>query len=369
MTLEAFRRRYQYNPETDLIGTGGFSKVYKAFDTEMERDVALKFYYGDLDEKYGVIAELQKVIHIQHPNLIRYYVAMSLDNPNIYDSRSKIQVGVVEFANGGDFNDFMKTFPSLRQINTIVKDILKGLAFLHENGIIHRDIKPQNILMHKVNGTWLAKIADFGLAKRVENQTMVSSKLLGTMEYMAPEQFNPSKYGIDGKLGTNVDLWSLGVILFEMFTGDLPFGGRNDGTTQQQLMFRIMQEKVDLGKHEIIEPYRRIILQCLTKKAGKRALTANALIDILEGRTIVEQANTTPISPRTVRIAPSDRKKMLIGSILLTPLFGVFHYLKWRKQYPTKASEAADIAWTGLITWLGILVVIVGTMILFDINL
>ena len=374
MTIEDFKDRYKYDPEKDLLGSGGFAKVYKAYDAVMKRDVALKFYYGDLSEKYGVLAELKKVIRFNHPNLIRYYDATLLEAPNAYDSRAKVQVGVLEYANAGDFNDFMKTFPSLKQINKVAKGILYGLAHLHENGVVHRDIKPQNLLLSKRNGEWIAKIADFGLAKRIEHQSAASSQLLGTMEYMAPEQFDPRKYGINGKLSTNVDLWSFGVILYEMFTGEPAFGSRTEGISHEQLMLGIMQKDIYTGLDNIEQPYRFMIERCLEKNAAERVRSAQELIDILEGK---DEVLHTPRSSGKSRgsgkgsnlLSKSQKRWLFLGNLLLSPILGVILYFAWKRKYVRKAGQALGIAWWSLAAWLALLLSVVLGMIAMEANL
>lgn len=118
MNLTEFRKRYRYDPSYDKIGEGGFAKVYKARDMYYNRDVALKFYYGSLGDRYSVQAELDKVVRLDHPNLIKYYGVETLDAPE-EDWRAndgKVQVGIMEYANGGDLDDFMTSFPTIEAI-------------------------------------------------------------------------------------------------------------------------------------------------------------------------------------------------------------------------------------------------------------
>ena len=372
MTLQEFQQRYKYDPEKDQLGEGGFSRVYKANDTLMNRVVALKFYRGNWEEKYSVLGELKKVMGFRHPNLIRYYDATVLDAPSVYDSKSKFQVGILEYANAGDLNAFMRTFPEVSEIKRVVRGIFEGLDYLHERGVVHRDIKPQNILMHQENGKWISKIADFGLAKSIENQEMASAALLGTMEYMAPEQFNTVRYGIQGRLSTNVDLWALGVILYETFTGELPYGSRTDGLSHEQLMYNIMKNEVPDDINDVMEPFRTIIKRCLVKHADKRARTAKELIAILDGKEHV--SNHTPSlsstggkpAPKSIdrtHLTPQQRKQMFLANIVFSPLVGVILFFVWRKRKPLKSSDALNVAWWSLAAWLVVLLLLVIWMI------
>ena len=366
MTLQEFRQRYQYDTKTDRLGEGGFAKVYKATDTLMKRTVALKFYHGDSEDKYGVIEELKKVTKIRHKNLVRYYDSVLLKAPTIYDPNACMQVAIIEYANAGDLNDFIKTFPSLEEIRQVVSGLLEGLNYLHEHGVIHRDIKPQNILLHKESGVWITKVADFGLAKKIEKEGHVSSKLLGTVEYMAPEQFDTKKYGIDGQLSTNLDLWALGIILFELFTGELPFGGRNDGVSHEQMMFNIMRKNVVpiFEEEEIIQPYRAMISWCLIKDAKERVQTANELIKLLNGNLnaeVVESSNSKKhaVAKPKVPLKASHKNMIFVGNVLLSPLFGLGIYFFWKNKHPNKAAEVLSLAWWSLAAWLFFILLVV----------
>ncbi|MEZ4884477.1 MAG: serine/threonine-protein kinase [Chitinophagales bacterium] len=373
MTLKEFRQRYIYNPEVDTLGEGGFAKVYKAYDTLMKRTVALKFYRGDFGDKYSVLAEIKRSMSFNHPNLIRYYDAIQIQVPSSYDASSMLQVGIMEYANAGDLNDFMKTFPSLMDIKGVIGGILKGLAYLHQHGVVHRDIKPQNLLVNKeADGSWVSKIADFGLAKKLSEHKELSSQLLGTMEYMAPEQFNPEKYGISGILGTNIDLWGFGVILFETFTGELPFGSRTDGDSHEQVMYNIMRKDLGEGLVEVMQPYRSIIEWCLVKNANLRVQKAEDLLDLLDGKEEALQQvkeHTDTVMNSQISLDEDQKRLLFVGNIVLSPLLGVLLFFIWKGKYPLKARQTLNLAWWSLAAWLGLLLVIVVGMIFMETNL
>lgn len=371
MNLQQFRELYTYNTDKDVLGIGGFSKVYKAFDVRGNRYVALKFYQGSLGEKYDVKGEVKKVISLSHINLIKYYDIVSLEAPNIHDSFAKVQVGIMEYANAGDFNDFLKTFPSIEQISEVLRGVLQGLAYLHQNGIVHRDIKPQNILIDKQGNRTITKIADFGLAKRLTANQSASVHLMGTMEYMAPEQFNPTRYGINQQLDTNIDLWALGVILYEAFTGDLPFGNRNEGFTHEQVMYNIMQKTIETNVDDIPSPFNLIITRCLIKKAGDRAQSATELLDILDGKTtaskVYQKVNSINEQQAINEQLSSDEKTQLwVACILFTPLTGLFWYFSLKKQEPQKAATVKELLPKTLIAWLIFWICIVILLLVID---
>lgn len=205
-----FHQRYQYNPKTDLIGKGGFSKVFKANNTVLHRTVALKVFSSEVSEKYDLVAEIRRVIALEHPNLCRYYDVAFVESVNGMGEEEKIQIGVMEYLDGRDLKTFLQQHRTL--LNKLLTDVLEGLAFLHDHGIIHRDLKSQNILVKNTARGPVAKITDFGISKDAECSHTSSSLLMGTIEYMAPEQLSPQKYGVNGKISTNLGLWSFGLM-------------------------------------------------------------------------------------------------------------------------------------------------------------
>ena len=284
-----FRERYKFDSSKDLIGKGGFARVYKAYDTVRKRVVALKFYHGSVSEKYDILSEINRVDDIVHPNLVRYYDATVIESTNAIGEVDKLQIGIMEFANAGDIGLFFKEKRSPKVTKNIIRGILKGLQYLHLNDIIHRDLKPKNILLSKEAGEVVAKIADFGISKKIGTEDAgTSSQLLGSVEYMSPEQFAPAVYGIDSQLDTNVDLWSFGIILYEIFTKRLPFGSRTKGINYEQILNNILFQDLEIDYNAVPEPYNIILRRCLEKHADKRARQAEELLDILDGKKPAE---------------------------------------------------------------------------------
>src|SRR5215210_6488026 len=131
-----FQTRYVFNPKTDLLGKGGFSKVYKANDTLLDRTVALKFFTGNGFEKYQVLNEIKKVIRFEHPNLCKYYDVAVINTTNIIGEAETIEVGIMEYLDAGEFKKYLRDHP--QHIDKLLIDVLKGLAYLHKKGIVHR---------------------------------------------------------------------------------------------------------------------------------------------------------------------------------------------------------------------------------------
>lgn len=308
-----FKERYQYNPKTDLLGKGGFSQVFKANDTLLDRTVALKFFYNTDQSKYDILSEIRKIIRFNHPNIAMYYDVAMVETPDYHGEVQLTQVGIMEYINSGEIRSFLENNgndPSL--LKKLLTDVLKGLDYLHRNGIIHRDLKPANILVHVQEGEPIAKIADFGISKNIEAGTGGnSSQVMGTIEYMAPEQFNASRYGVDGKIGTNLDLWSFGIMTYELLTGKSLFGVRGNNTGSEQIMNNILSDELPSDIYSLPQPYQNVILACLVKNASERVKTAGEVIGLFEGFTpgsavetvvlpqhLKQKAQAMPAAPR-----------------------------------------------------------------------
>ncbi|HEX6702066.1 MAG TPA: protein kinase [Gaiellaceae bacterium] len=213
MIGEVIGGRYELD---ELVGSGGMSSVYRARDTLLERDVALKIlhehYTADDEYVERFRREARAVAQLSHPNIV------TVIDRGEEEGRQFI---VFEYVDGKTLKECLeKDGPmAVRRALELAIQVARGLAFAHDNGLVHRDVKPQNVIL---NGDGQAKVTDFGIARSLEVQGVTrSGTVLGTSSYIAPEQAS------GGDVEPATDVYSLGVVLFELLTGHVPFTGES----------------------------------------------------------------------------------------------------------------------------------------------
>lgn len=284
----------------EKIGEGGMGVVYKARDTKLKRTVALKFLPSDLTRatkaKERFIHEAQTASAMDHVNICNIYEINETD-----DSRLFIAMAYYE---GEALNDIIyeKKFTNdkshIDQVINIILQIADGLSKAHENGIIHRDIKPENIIV-RIDG--VVKILDFGLAK-LTGQTLLTREgsTFGTIAYMSPEQTKGDP--VDHR----TDIWSLGVILYEMLTGKLPYRGEYPEAVIYSILNETHIKPSELNK-KISKDLDNIINNCLYKEPELRFQSVGELIEALE--TISKGNKPVLIKRKLRRKKKTNRKK------------------------------------------------------------
>ena len=255
----------------EKLGGGGMGVIYKAEDTRLKRTVALKFLPPDLtrdeDAKTRFIHEAQAASALQHPNICTIHDVEQTDDHRLFI--------VMDCYEGESLRQMIERGPlPIETAVDIATQVAQGLAKAHEAGIVHRDIKPANIMIGKDG---IVRIVDFGLAK-LSGQTMLtkSGSIVGTAAYMSPEQTRGEK--VDHR----TDIWSLGVVLYEMLTGRKPF----ESEYEQALMYSILS-----GEPKPIEEIRRgvppeiigIVQRATEKESERRFQTAAEMAVSLRG--------------------------------------------------------------------------------------
>lgn len=281
----------------EKIGEGGMGIVYKAKCTLLNRFVAVKILKAELNDNETFILrfkrEANSIAGLSHQNIV-----------NIYDigSEKNINFIVMEYINGKTLKQIIKENkkPFLKNTLDIAIQIAEALQYAHENNIIHRDIKSDNILITENN---VAKLTDFGIAKVTNSKTITNSNnIIGSVHYFSPEQAK-GKY-----VDFRTDIYALGIVMYEMFTGKLPF----NGDTSISIALMHIQEPVIPPKKvsiDISENINLIILKALEKEPINRFQTAKELVYFLkaikENPDLEVNINTNSIDDETV-ILTSD---------------------------------------------------------------
>ncbi|MBI3582570.1 MAG: protein kinase [Nitrospinae bacterium] len=240
------------------IGAGGMATVYKGIQTSLNRPVAIKVLSKIMTENKEIVERFKQealiIARLTHPNIIHIIDRGIIDGMHYF---------VMDYIEGKDFVTIIKNkeFDSKKMVDIVVQ-VCKGLSYAHKNGVIHRDIKPANIIVDREGNGMLM---DFGIAQlrtgNVDSNLTVNGALMGTLAYMSPEQKTDS-----GKVTPSTDIYSLGVIMYEMFTAAKPLG-----------RFKLPTEI----NPKFPKPLENIILKCLEQSPEDRYSSADELKDEL----------------------------------------------------------------------------------------
>ncbi|AEV95316.1 Stk1 family PASTA domain-containing Ser/Thr kinase [Pediococcus claussenii] len=261
------------------LGEGGMANVYLAHDLILDRDVAVKLIRIDMQDDESALRRFQRealaTTELVHPNIVGVY--------DIGEDHG-LNYLVMEYVDGENLKQYIHdNFPlDFKQIIKIMKQILNGVETAHLHGIIHRDLKPQNILIDK-NGN--AKITDFGIALANEDSSFTkTNSVIGSVQYLSPEQ-------VRGHVATQQsDIYSLGIILFEMLTGKVPF----EGESAVSIAIKHYQDQVPFVRSyddRIPQPLENVVLKATAKNQMDRYSNIQEMSEDLDSTLNPERAS------------------------------------------------------------------------------
>lgn len=279
----------------EKVGVGGMADVYKAKDVSLSRNVAIKVLKQEFCEDINFVTkfrtEAQAAASLEHPNIV-----------NIYDvgSENGIYYIVMEYVDGITLKDYITKKGKLNYKETlsIAIQVSRGIGAAHEKGIIHRDIKPQNII---ISTDGKVKVTDFGIAHAASSNT-IHSDVMGSVHYASPEQAR------NGYISDRSDIYSLGVVMYEMVTGRVPFDG--DSTVQIAIQ-HLQDEMIAPGTYapDLPVSLEKIILKCTQKNPDRRYESMEKLLVDLRKSLVSPNedfVSFTPVSTGATRVISEE---------------------------------------------------------------
>ena len=332
----------------DALGAGGMGEVYLARDTRLERTVALKILPHDISTDKRRMQrfrqEARMASSLNQPNILTVYEFGEVDDLTFL---------ATEFVDGETLRDYLRGKKKLKlaEILDINIQVLAALDAAHEASIVHRDIKPENVMIRRRDH--VVKVLDFGLAKVTEKKISRDEEeseaatafktapgiIMGTINYMSPEQAQA------GAIDQRTDIWSTGVMLYEMLAGRMPFSG----VTSSHTIVQILEKDPSPLSGDVPAELERIVLKSIAKDPDERYQTAkDMLIDLrslkrqLELKAEIERTSS-PGAKRIKPVEPHGKKRVLLialGAMLLVTaaIFGVNIWRSSRQPVATSAT-------------------------------
>jgi serine/threonine protein kinase/tetratricopeptide (TPR) repeat protein len=315
----------------EKLGTGGMGAVYRVEDTNIGQDIALKLIKPDIASDKKTIErfrnELKTTRMISHRNVCRMF--------DLAETEGIFYI-TMEYVSGEDLKSFIRRSGKLDipKAISIAKEVCEGLSEAHRLGVVHRDLKSNNIMIDKEGN---ARIMDFGIARSLRAKGLTGEGIIiGTPEYMSPEQAEATE------VDQRSDIYSLGVILYEMTTGQLPFEGDTPLSIAMKHKGEIPKDPKELNP-QIREDFNRVILRCLEKDKENRYQSAGEvqeeLGNIERGMPITEKdiPKNKPLTSKEITVT-FGLKKLFIPALVIVGL-AIIALVIWHPWSPRKEGE------------------------------
>jgi eukaryotic-like serine/threonine-protein kinase len=327
--LQAAVRAWDRYQVKELVGSGGGGFVWRAHDPRVGRDVALKFLrVEDARLAARLLREAQAQARIDHPNVCKVYDVGSLDGrPYI----------VMQFCDGKTLDDAAPAM-TLEARAAVMRDVADAIHAAHRLGLVHRDLKPGNVLVEETDGAFRPYVVDFGLARELEAPGITTTGMVvGTPAYMAPEQARG-----DAAVDRRTDVYGLGATLYHLLTGRAPFGGDSAVGVMLQVLHDEPAPPRKLAPSLPLD-LETIALTCLEKEPGRRYPSARAVADdlgrFLDGEPI-EARRRGPLG-RAWRWARKRRALVALVSLAVAALGAGGGYGLWAQRASLRRARAA----------------------------
>ncbi|MBF0592404.1 MAG: serine/threonine protein kinase [Nitrospirae bacterium] len=358
-----------YELEEPPLGSGGMGVVHRAVHVNLKAQRAIKLLFADAqgqqDRRKRFLLEAKTQFDLRHPNIIEVF--------DCFEEDSRLYI-VMEYVRGESLKRLIEHRYNTKGVNLLSPEFrgfkldrancieilcqcLDALAYAHGKGVVHRDIKPANIMIAlSETGQPIVKLADFGIAKIIaqeqeQERLTKSGETLGTVHYMPPEQIELS---VPIYIDARADLYALGISMFEMLTGQLPFGDKDTGI-MKVIYNKIHNDPPNLIKHKgsIPHAYYRIIERAIKKDPQERFQDASefkaALLetqDTTATKPINKQATTTTATHRIVSVKTGDKRKkgIIISAIVVAAVVLVLILVLTNSYAPTPKEKVNNIA-------------------------
>jgi tetratricopeptide (TPR) repeat protein/predicted Ser/Thr protein kinase len=336
-TGSTFARRYQIIEE---LGKGGMGKVYRALDKQLNEEVALKLIRPEIGSDKKTVErfsnELKLARKVVHKNVGRMYEMMEEKGTRFI---------TMEYVSGQDLRGLIRQSGQLAVGTTIniARQVCEGLIEAHKLGVVHRDLKPNNIMIDKEGNV---RIMDFGIASSLGTKGITGAGvMIGTPEYMSPEQVEAKE------VDQRSDIYSLGIMLYEMVTGRVPFEGDTLFTVGMKHKGEVPKDPRELNVH-IPEGLSRVILKCLEKDKDKRYQNAGEIISELtrieEGMPVSERIKVKkkPLTSKEITVTVGFKKLFIPALVFVVLIIGavIIWQLRTRGEGVPILSEKPSLA-------------------------